>query len=169
MLMIRPEEPGDREAVQEVNLFAFDSDLEARIVDGVREMGEPFISLVAELDGRVIGHILFSPVEIDGTGAGLVFAGLAPMAVRPEHQRRGIGSLLVQQGLDACRAAGTRLVFVLGHRDYYPRFGFVPARGHGLHFTAPELDAYFFVLELVPGALGDVSGRVAYHELFLQE
>ena len=92
--------------------------------------------------------------------------GLAPLAVLPEYQKQGVGSALVRAGLEVCRGIGAQLVFVLGHPDYYPRFGFQPVAPLGLHYQDERLDAYFFVVELSPGALEGVSGVVAYHPLF---
>jgi putative acetyltransferase len=122
--------------------------------------------LVAELDGRLVGHILFTPVSLIGTPSRIRFMGLAPVAVLPEFQNQGVGSALVRAGLEACLSSGTELVFVLGHPDYYPRFGFQPVAPLGLHYKDAQLDPYFFVLELAPGALDGVSGSVSYHPLF---
>lgn len=169
MIGIRRERSGDEAAIFEINRLAFETELEAGIVDGLRLAEVPLISVVAQIDDRIVGHLLFSPVMVDGQGTGLEYAGLAPMAVHPNHQRRGIGSQLVRAGLEMCREEKGRLVFVLGHPDYYPRFGFQPAAEHGLHFVDPELDPYFFVIELENGALDGASGAVEYHELFAEE
>ena len=166
MPSIRSEQGSDRSAVFGVHARAFPSDAEARLVDALRAQASPLVSLVAELSGEVVGHVLFSPVSVGGGPYGASSMGLAPVSVLPEHQGRGVGSALVRAGLAACAALGTRLVFVLGHRDYYPRFGFTPAADHGLHYAALERDAPFFALELVPGALSRASGRVEYHPLF---
>ena len=166
MLIIREERDTDRAAVFEVNREVFNTDAEARLVDSLREEVSPLISLVADQDGTVVGHILFSPVTVGGEGGGSGVMGLAPMAVREKLQRQGIGQQLVERGLDACRAAGTRLVFVLGHPDYYPRFGFQLVAPLGLHYTDPKLDVCFFVKELEPGALQGVAGTVTFHPLF---
>ncbi len=119
--MIRPEEPRDRDAIRDVHVRAFGQPNEADLVDALRP---GTVSLVAEIGG-VVGHILFSPITVGGAPA----IALAPMAVLPEFQRRGIGSALVRRGLAAC---GDRLVIVLGHPEFYPRFGFVPARPLGI-------------------------------------
>jgi putative acetyltransferase len=166
MLTIRREKPEDHPAVYEINRQAFETDTEARLVDALRGVEQPSISLVAELDGKPVGHILFTPVSLFGTLSGAEVVGLAPMAVLPEFQNQGIGSALVRSGLEACRASGTCLVFVLGHPDYYPRFGFQPVAPLGLHYKDTQLDPYFFVLELVPGALEGASGTVEFHHLF---
>src|SRR4029077_114476 len=116
-----------RSAVFEVNHFAFGREAEARLVDALRDGGFARLSLIAELGGELAGHVLFSRVPIH-TGTGVVEAlALAPLAVRPPCQRRGIGTTLVTYGLRTCREAGHRIVIVLGHPEYYPRFGFSAA------------------------------------------
>jgi putative acetyltransferase len=111
----------------------------------------------------VVGHVAFSPVAIEGGGPPAL--GLGPLAVEPAAQREGIGSALVRAGLERC-AALAKIVVVLGHASYYPRFGFRPAAALGLRYRGEGLDASFFVLELAPAALAGVSGRVRYHEAF---
>ena len=99
-------------------------------MDALRVQAQPIISLVADDNGTIVGHILFSPVTLTGHGD-LTIMGLAPMAVLPTNQRRGIGSSLVRAGLDRCRQSGCDAIVVLGHPQYYPRFGFVPASRFG--------------------------------------
>lgn len=127
-VLIRAEEPADAAAVRAVNELAFGQPAEADLVDALRAAGKAIVALVAVAGGRVVGHILFSGVRIepDAGDAAAVAAGLAPMAVLPELQRRGIGSRLVEEGLVRCRAAGYGASIVLGHPEYYPRFGYVP-------------------------------------------
>jgi putative acetyltransferase len=132
MVVVRPESPPDRASVRVVNERAFPTHLEAHIVDAVRDRCADVISLVAEVDGRVAGHILFSPVHIDGARGRVDGMGLAPMAVLPGYQRQGIGSALVRAGLDLLRARGCPFVVVLGHPEYYPRFGFERASRLGV-------------------------------------
>jgi putative acetyltransferase len=153
---VREERPEDLEAIREVNRQAFGRDDEARLVDALRDGGYARLSLVAEESDRVVGHILFSDLPI-GTLHGLA---LAPLAVLPAHQRQGIGSRLVREGLRLCAEAGHRIVLVLGHLEFYPRFGFSAQRAERLRapFTGPS----FMALELVPGALAGVSGKVRY-------
>jgi putative acetyltransferase len=165
-MTVRPETPADHATIHEINARAFGRDDEARLVDALRA-SEHFItdlSLVAEADGPVIGHILFTRIQIR-TAADLVPAlALAPLAVHPDWQRRGIGSRLVREGLDACRRLSHRIVIVVGHPTYYPRFGFTSARTFGLQ--SPYHDAAFMAHELVPGALRDVQGTVEYPPVF---
>jgi len=118
------------------------------------------LSLVAVKEGRVVGHILFSPIAIE-TEIGLVrVLSLAPMAVLPEFQRQGIGSELVRYGLKECERFGHEVVVVIGHPEYYPRFGFSPARAKGLEAPFEVPDAAFMVLELKEGALEGIKGLI---------
>jgi putative acetyltransferase len=139
---------------------------EADLVDALREEAQPYISLVALLEGRVVGHIFFSPVTIADEDSSFTAMGLAPMAVLPEHQRRGIGSRLIRQGLEECRRDGHNVVVVLGHPDYYPRFGFEPAAPKGIRSEYDVSDDTFMVVELEPGALANRKGIVKYHAAF---
>ncbi len=164
---IRPESSEDISAVHRVNAEAFETETEANLVDALRQSGIPLISLVAEIKGELVGHILFSPMT-DSAGAKIPVAGLAPMAVSPAHQKQGIGSALVKEGLAQCKAAGYRAVIVLGHPDYYPRFGFVPASQYDISCQYEAPDEAFMALELEPGALSRLSGIVKYHPLFDQ-
>jgi putative acetyltransferase len=139
-VVVRPESLGDISAIREVDERAFGRPAEANLVDALRARRKVVLSLVAVLDGRVVGHILFSPAAIE-SGAGLFpVVALAPMAVLPEYQRQGVGSLLVSAGLEECRRLGHECVIVLGHAEYYPRFGFVPASRYGIksEFDVPD-------------------------------
>jgi len=149
-----------------VNVASFETTAEAELVDGLRAAGvSPILSMAADTDGRVGGHILFTPVQVVGETTWPAL-GLAPMAVLPEFQCRGIGSQLVHAGLEACRAAGHEVVFVLGHPEFYPRFGFHRMSEFGItcEFNAP--DEVLMVLELTPGAIAGRRGEVRYHPLF---
>jgi putative acetyltransferase len=156
---IRRERDADADAIRRVHHAAFGQPDEGRIVEALRAAGAATLSLVAELDGAVAGHIVFSPVTID-RATGVV--GLAPMAVDPAHQRAGIGSALVRAGLDELRSLGHGAVVVLGHVAYYPRFGFVPASRFGLRCEYAVPDEVFMALELRPGALAGRAGTVRY-------
>ncbi len=153
MLIIRTEEPGDIAAIHHVNQQAFGRAAEADLVDALRRNGKATLSLVVEDDGRVIGHILFSPVMIESGDDQFAGVGLAPVAVLPERQNEGIGSLLVEEGLDRCRAAGHPFAVVLGHQAYYPRFGFVPASQFGIRSEYDVADEHFMIIELQKDAL----------------
>ena len=165
-IAIRDERPEDLEAIREVNDRAFDQPLEGRIVDALRAHGAVRLSLVAEIDGQVVGHILFSPVIAGAAEAGV---GLGPMAVRPEHQRRGVGAALIAAGLARLRAAGCPCVVVLGHHGYYTRFGFVPASRHGLRCEWDVPDDAFMVHVLDPAATSAAAGLIRYRPEFLME
>jgi len=157
---IRAETAADCDAVREVNRLAFGQEAEGRLVDRLRADGYVRVSLVAELDGRVVGHILFSDLTIITATEKIPAAALAPMAVIPDVQRKGIGSALVRTGLEACRMEGIRAVLVLGHLEFYPRFGFSAQLAQQI--DSPYAGDHFMALELTPGALADVRGRVTY-------
>ena len=130
-IVIRSEQLADHAAIANVNREAFGQEGEPRLVAALRDAEgfDPQLSLVALHDDAVVGHILFSPIEIVRDGGDVPAVALAPMAVLLEFQKQGIGSALVRAGLKACGRAGYRMVVVLGHADYYPRFGFTPAGG----------------------------------------
>ena len=162
---IHPESSGDRDAIRRVNQAAFGGDAEANLDDALRDGGFAEVSLVAALDGEIVGHIVFSPVSLM-TQAGIVDAiSLAPMAVVPSQQRRGIGSRLVEEGLQVCRKRGHRIVVVLGHPDFYSRFGFSSKLATLLESPFGGGEAWM-ALELVPGSLSGIEGRVEYSPPF---
>ena len=164
-MVIREETEKDKEAVTSINLAAFETNTEASLVNALWARAHPIVSLVAEIDRNVVGHILFSPVTLEEYPE-LLMMGLAPMAVDPDHQRMGIGSALVREGLAQCREIGAYVVVVLGHPTYYPRFGFKPALafGIGCEYEVPE--DVFMVMELRPGSLDGKKGTVRYHAAF---
>jgi putative acetyltransferase len=161
---IRDEQFGDQREVWQLNEVAFGRSDEADLVDRLREEGVVLLSLVAELRGQIVGHILFSRMSIETAQGTLPAVSVAPMAVRPSHQRRQVGSHLVRHGLDCLRVRGERIVIVLGHKDYYPRFGFAADKARYLSSPFPA-DA-FMALELSEGALSDVRGAVRYPAAF---
>ena len=155
---LREERPGDADAIATLLDAAFGGPAESELVAALRAGCDRLLSLVAEDDGEIVGFILFSPArasDVEGMG-------LAPMAVAPDRQRSGIGSALVREGLDRLRAAGCPFVIVLGHAEYYPRFGFEPASRRGLRCQWDVPDEVFRVLVLDDGAMSGVSGVATY-------
>jgi putative acetyltransferase len=162
---VRRERPGDNAGIRAVHIEAFGGSTEADLVDALGDQASPLVSLVADEDGRIVGHILFSPVTLNDRPE-LALMGLAPMAVMPTQQRRGIGGALVREGLVQCRCIGAGAVVVIGHADYYPRFGFAPASRFGLRSEYAVADEVFMVLELVAGVMSGKSGTIRYHPAF---
>lgn len=158
---IRPEISEDLHAVWQVNRAAFETAAEANLVDALRDGGCVDVSLVAAIGDKIVGHILFSHLSII-TDAGTVGAvSLAPMAVLPSHQRQGIGSKLVEAGVDACRKQGHKIAVVLGHPEFYPRFGFSADLASPLENRFGGGEAWM-AMELVSGALDRIEGQVEY-------
>lgn len=164
-MLIRTEQKNDHAVVHAVNISAFSTPAEAELVDALREQVQPIISLVAEVSGDITGHIMFSPTSLSGD-ASLKMMGLAPMAVAPEQQRKGIGSMLVRAGLEECRLLGVAAVVVLGHPEFYPRFGFSPASRFGMDSEYDVAKELFMAIELQAGALSGESGTIKYHAVF---
>ena len=165
MLGIRREKQSDILAIKKVNKSAFQSSVESRLIDLLREANKVTISLVATLDNQVVGHILFSSVTIELNPKNMQGLGLAPLAVLPEYQRQGIGSALVTQGLKESREKGYDIIVVLGDVSYYTRFGFKQASLYGLK-NEYNVNENFMALELRAGALNSVSGLVKYQPEF---
>ncbi|MBI2207694.1 MAG: N-acetyltransferase [Candidatus Rokubacteria bacterium] len=162
MLEIRPETTSDAAAVRAVNDAAFGRADEGRIADALRAQHAKYFGLVAVDDDAIVGHIVFSPATLHCYSALFPIMALGPMAVSPAWQRRGIGSALVREGLAACARRGHDVVVVLGHSEFYPRFGFVPARPLGVMSEWDVPDDVFMVAELAPGALRGRRGVVYY-------
>ena len=158
---VRDELSGDIAAVRELNRRAFGQDQEADIVDALRAGGNALLSLVATLDGLVVGHILYSRASIGGSTWG---AALGPMAVNPAHQRQGIGSKLVEAGNLRIKNAGHPFIIVLGHAEYYPRFGFSPAGSHGVRCEWKVPDGVFMLLVLNHAKMQGVLGLAKYRD-----
>lgn len=162
--MIRPETAADWATCDRIHDEAFGGTEESQIVRRLREDGLIACALIAEEEGTPVGHIVFSRLAVEAGGRSLEALALAPVAVRPAYQRRGIGGALIRAGIDRMRAADFEAVIVLGHPDYYPRFGFSAALAEEL--AAPFSGPAFMVLELVPGVLVGKTGRVTYPAAF---
>jgi putative acetyltransferase len=173
-LSIRPEAPADAGAIHALNVAAFGGDVEAALVDTLRDADGLTLSLVGRVApaqrsavaieaGTLVGHIAFSPVTVKREdGARFEGIGLAPMAVAPSAQRSGVGSQLVRAGLERLARGGHRFCVVLGHPEYYPRFGFVRASTFGLSWTQEVPGGAFMARALTEGGLEGVTGVVRY-------
>jgi putative acetyltransferase len=166
-MLIREEASEDYDAIRELNKAAFKGDAEAGLVDQLRTDEAVVLSLVALEGDQIVGHIMFSDVAIETQNGVVSAVSLAPVAVLPEFQRRGIGSVLVRHGLEVCRERGLEIVVVLGHPDYYPRFGFSPELAKALdsRYSADAGNSWMAV-ELKPGAMAGIKGTVRYPTAF---
>jgi putative acetyltransferase len=163
-MKIRPESPQDINAIEQITIAAFDSKLYSQqtenfIVNGLREAGAMTVSLVAEMDGKIVGHIAFSPVTINGENQG--WYGLGPVSVLPELQRQGIGSKLIREGLSLIREKGAKGCVLEGDPGYYQRFGFKSYPG--LFYEGSPAPEYFMALPFYNDV---VQGKVEYHKAF---
>jgi len=167
-ILIRKEEKKDYNDIFEINKSAFGQEEESKLIDKIRS-GDNFISdisLVAEIDGKIIGHILFSKIEISGSSIFKSLA-LAPMAVVPEFQKKGVGSKLIKEGIRKAKDLEFESIIVLGHKDYYPRFGFQKASKWNIKCPFEAPDETFMAIELFENALKDKSGTVVYPPEFM--
>jgi putative acetyltransferase len=162
LIEIRDEQFGDVAAIRELNQLAFGQDQEGNIIDALRSHGAASLSLVATQNGRVVGHIMYSPASVGD----VIGVGLGPMAVLPGHQRQGIGSKLVDTGNGKLKEAGCPFIIVLGHPNYYPRFGFTPARPRGITCEWDVPDDVFMLLVLDQTQMQGVSGLAKYRAEF---
>ena len=170
-IQIRPETIDDQQAIYQLIELAFGQNNESRLVDLLRtdDCFIPELSLVALMNKQIIGHIIFTKIVIKGEeGTETSSLALAPMAVLPAHQKSGIGGKLIRAGLATAKELGHQSVIVMGHKDYHPKFGFVPAERWkiGTHYEVPS--EYFMAIELIPGALSDAKGIVEYSPPFSQ-
>ena len=166
MMTIREERSEDAPAIRRVLLEAFDGAAEADLVDKLRANGKLRVSLVAELEDQVVGHILLTEVTSDDADRRPKALGLAPMAVLSEFQRKGVGSALMRRSLERCRELGHDAIVVVGHPEYYPKFGFLPASRYGLRCEYDVPEDVFMALELRVGALQGSGGLVRYQPEF---
>jgi putative acetyltransferase len=163
VIKVREEDPDDVAAVRDLNRRAFGQDQESNIVDALRANGAALLSLVATLNDRVVGHIMYSRAVIGGSVRG---AALGPMAVLPEFQRQGIGSELVEAGNQKLKDSGCPFIIVVGHADYYPRFGFRPASEHGIQCEWDVPGDVFMLLVLDQAKMEGVAGLAKYRHEF---
>ena len=169
MITIRPEQRGDIAAIRTINEAAFGQQTEATLVDSLRILYPDVVSILAMEDQKILGHIFFSPVLVFAASEVVQGMGLAPMAVLPERQSQGIGSMLVEAGIAAMRERKCPFITVLGHSKYYSRFGFVPASSHGLSCQWDGVpDEAFMVLLLDKPTMEGVSGVAKYRDEFNQ-
>ena len=164
--IICDEQPEDAPGIRSLLEAAFPSSVEADLVDRLRASCPGQVSLVALEAGRIVGHILFTPVVIEGGAEPIEGFGLAPMAVFPQYQRRGVGSALVRAGIERLRQTGCPFVVVVGHAEYYPRFGFVPASRRGVRCPWDQVPDEVFMILVLDSAAPNLAGRVRYHPEF---
>ncbi|MEQ1934756.1 MAG: N-acetyltransferase [Fimbriimonadaceae bacterium] len=154
----------ERLAIRAINEAAFGGADESDLVDKLRADGHAIVSLVAELDTGIVGHIMFSRMWVRTSTALVPAVALAPVAVIPEHQRRGIGGRLIRYGLELLQGRSERIVIVLGHPDYYPRFGFSTDKAKFIESPFPS--EAFMAMELSTDALSGIRGKVVYPPAF---
>jgi len=162
MITIRQEQPQDLKTIRAVNRRAFGQTQEADLVDKLRQNCHELLSLVAVMQNKVVGHILFTPVTIESADRTVRGMGLAPMAVLPEYQRQGIGSKLVRTGIEQLRKWECPFIIVLGHAEYYPRFDFEPASNYGIRSEWEVEDEAFMILLLNEFEMHGISGVARY-------
>ncbi len=165
---IRPEEKDDIPEIRSVLINAFEQEDEAELVDRIRHSKYfiPRLSLVAEYEGSILGHILFSSIWITNDSSRFSSLALAPVSVHPDYQQQGIGGKLIMRGLFEATNLGHASVILLGHADYYPRFGFEPSATWDISPPFEVPDENFMALELVPEGLRNKSGTVVYPDVW---
>lgn len=171
IIKVRCEIKDDYPRISEINNAAFNQPNEAILVEKLRKTPDfiPDLSLVAETEGEVVGHILFYPIKIDSGKIKHDSLALAPMSVHPDYQNRGIGSRLVNEGLRKAKSLGCGSVIVLGHSGYYPRFGFEKASKWSINAPFDVPDDVFLALELKKNGLKNIKGTVEYPNEFNEE
>jgi len=168
MITIREEQPQDIKAIRKVNIRAFGQNQEADVVDKLRQNRNDLMSLVAVIQNQIVGHILFSPATIESEDRTIRGIGLAPMAVLPEYQRQGIGSELIRTGTARLKSKGCPFVIVVGHAEYYPRFGFEPASHYGIRSEWDVPDDAFMILVLNESEMQGSAGVARYRPEFVE-
>ena len=164
-MLIRSEAPADIIPIDNLLKTVFDTEAEAELVMRLRENGKRTLSLVAcNDDGELVGHLFFSPVMLDGEDHN--WQGLAPMAIKPEYQRQGVGQAMLEEAKQTLAELGYPVIVVLGHPEYYPKAGFVPAAPQGIQCPWPVPEEAFMVLEVVSGAIDGKTGMISYSEEF---
>ena len=162
--MIRPAEPEDADGIRAVHEAAFPTPVEADLVEALVREGDAIVSLVAERQGEIVGHVLLSRMQVTGDGRELRALGLGPVGVLPGYQGGGIGAALIEGALGVARATGEEIVFLLGEPDYYTRFGF--SAEAAAPFVSPYAGPYFMALVLRPDFVAPESGAAAYARAF---
>jgi putative acetyltransferase len=169
MLSIRTSTHKDNDAIDAVICAAFAGTEfghqgEAELVRMIDADGDAMVSLVAEQGGEIVGHLLFSRMDVEADGTAMAGAGLAPVSVAPDCQGRGIGEALIRTGLELLRAQGCAISFVLGHEAYYPRFGYSPDLA--ARFASPFAGPHFMAMMLDSAAPWPLGGRADYAPAF---
>jgi len=164
MITLRHETKNDYPAITRVNDLAFGRKAEGNLIKQLRNKNTfvPELSIIAEYNKQVVGHMLFTLVEITNEHKSHQTLTLAPMAVIPEYQKKSIGKLMIVFGLQEARELGHRSVIVVGHPSYYPKFGFVPASKWNISSPFPAPEEAFMALELQTGSLSGIDGRVVF-------
>ena len=168
MIRVREEQSDDIPAIRKVNERAFGQPQEADLVDKLRRNCNDLLSQVAVAQDQVVGHILFSPAIIESENGTVQGMGLAPMAVLPEYQRQGVGAELIRTGITKLESKGCPFVVVLGHAEYYPRFGFEPASSQGIRSEWEVPDDAFMILVLNESEMKGISGLAKYRPEFAE-
>lgn len=168
MIRIREEQSEDIRVIRKVNERAFGQPKEADVVDELRRNCNDLLSLVAVAQNQVVGHILFSPATIESEDRIVRGVGLAPMAVLPEYQRKGVGAELIRTGITRLENKGCPFVIVLGHAEYYPRFGFETASRYGVRSEWEVPDDAFMILVLNKSEMQGISGLARYRPEFAE-
>jgi len=163
---IRIEIPSDSEIINSIISCAFETDAEANLVERLRRTADPFWSIVAEVGGALVGHVLLTSVTLEDAPDGMRLMGLAPLAVLPNHQKQGVGAALMEAAINKCRSEGVAAIVLLGNPAYYGRFGFVMSEGYGIKSIYDVPPEYFMILPLLEEGLHGVAGTVHYHSSF---